>query len=172
MYVLGTVLENATESYVINEASGTGDFTNTANDFVLGQRGNEEFISLSERKLNILSSENIPFQPVSSIVSVSGSISGSNYVEKFVDEDGVTRGNYELIKDTGVAGGSPFGLDKLRFISNSIDLEGEQLVHGDLNIKDNLQFPSASEITSVTQNIFVENEIVNVSTNGSDMNLI
>ena len=60
------------------------------------------------------------YQPVDSITTVTGSLSGTNFVEKTVDQYGRVSGNYELIKDTGVYGGSPWGFDTFHWVSNKI----------------------------------------------------
>ena len=62
----------------------------------------------------------LPTQPINNLVSVTGSSSGPNFIEKNVDELGRVSGNFELLKDTGVFNGSCWGLDKLHWISSFI----------------------------------------------------
>ena len=81
-----------------------------------------------ERRMLAFKNANIPAQPVDSIVSVSGSSSGL-LVEQYTDLSGNIRGNYVLEKDYNPeTGGSPFGYDKIRFISNAKEVIAEGLM--------------------------------------------
>lgn len=158
IYILGSDLESAIDSFIYSDQSGVDDATNSSNDYVLGQRGQDYTLTSSQRRVELLADETLPYQPVESIVSVIGSSSGSNFIEKYTDDDGSIKGNYELIKDTGDFGGSPFGFDKLHFISNEIELDDEEITKGVFNGSDALLFTDVNEIRSITQDVFVTNE--------------
>ncbi|WP_250522787.1 hypothetical protein, partial [Caballeronia sp. ATUFL_F2_KS42] len=74
---------------------------------------------------------------------------------KVVDALGRVTGNYELIKDTGVYAGSPFGFDKLHWIDDRIsDLE-EDKVKGRTNGQDAATYSDIISISSVTQSVSI-----------------
>lgn len=162
IYVMGKNSQSNIDSFVYYEKSGTGDATNSDNDFILGQSSSTASVNLSlnSRRVSTLSEKttSIPTQPINKIVSVSGSSSGSNFIERYIDEFGQLKGNYELIKDNGNAGGSSFGLDRLHWTSNEIELTGEPVVKSNLNSIDPLTYTNINKITSITQNIQVINE--------------
>ena len=133
IYILGTVLENQVDTFIYNDKSGRNDPTNPANDVVLGQRGQDSTLNVAQRRVELIAAKLLPFQPVENIISVSGSSSGANFIEKFTNSNGIIRGNFELIKDTGDFGGSPFGFDKLRWISNISELDDEEISKGIFN---------------------------------------
>lgn len=170
IYILGTVLENQVDTFIYNDQSGKDDPTDPANDIVLGQRGQDTSLNIAQRRVELIAADLLPFQPVDSIISVSGSSSGSNFVEKFTDEDGAVRGNFELIKDTGDFGGSPFGFDKLRWISDTIELDDEEISKGIFNGTDALLFTDVTRIRDITRNVLVTNE--NSITNNTDRSII
>lgn len=166
IYVMGENLQNGTDSFVYNDQSGTGDANNTDNDYILGQSDltSDVTLSLNSRRVNTLSgTDSISNQPVSSISSVSGSISGPNFVEQYSDESGNLYGNYVLVKDTGDAGGSPFGLDKFRWTSNYIALAGESRTKGVYNGIDGFAFTDVLKIPNISQDLQVTNENSSVS---------
>lgn len=162
IYVMGENLQPATDSFVYYDQSGTGDATNSENDFILGQSSLTASTSLtlnSRRVATLSEGAQIPNQPVSKITSVSGSLSGTNFVEQYLDtETGQYKGNYKLVKDTGSAGGSAFGLDKLAWTASSIELSDESNTKGQFNSIDSLAYTDVSEITGITQDIQVTNE--------------
>lgn len=158
IYIQGAANEQFVESFIYRDQSGKNDPTDERNDFVLGQRGVNSELDFQQRRRLALSSGLIPLQPVDAIISVSGSLSGPNFTEKSVDENGQTIGSFELIKDTGAFGGSPFGFDTLHFISGTIKLTDEALGKGQLNSQDALDFTSVSEISAIRQSISVLNE--------------
>ena len=170
IYVLGTVLADQVDTFIYNDQSGRDDPTNVANDYVLGQRGQDNTLNISQRRVELIQSNLLPFQPVDTVVSVAGSSSGANFVEKFTDTDGSTKGNFELIKDTGDFGGSPFGFDKLRWISNTIELDDEEVAKGLFNGTDALSFTEVTGIRDVTRDVLVTNE--NSTTNNSDRSML
>lgn len=163
MYILGTQLTEIVESYVFNDISGSGDATDERNDIILGQQNQDSTLTSEERRVNAFSTGVLPLQPVNSIVSVIGSSSGI-LAEKTTDESGNVSGNFELIKDTNVStGGSPFGFDKIRFVSNYKDVEFEGIVKQGLNTIDPLRFTDINELELVYEDIQVTNENSNVS---------
>jgi hypothetical protein len=158
IYVFGTRLQEIIESYIFVDKSNTGDPANVANDFVLGQIEADEGKTVTKKRLDNLESGTLPSQPVNNIISVSGSVSGANFIPKNIDSLGITTGNYELVKDEGVYGGSPWGFDKLRWISDRISDLLEDKTKGTNNGQDGLSFSDVTEINAGSQNINVVNE--------------
>lgn len=161
--IFGSRLQEASDSFVYRDLSNTGDPTNTANDYVLGQIADDANKTVTRKRLDNLASGILPSQPVNNIVSVSGSLSGPNFVEKSVDELGRITGNYELIKDDGAYAGSPWGFDRLRWISDRISDFPEDKTKVAFNSQDPLSFSDLLEIKKVQQNIIVTNENSRVS---------
>lgn len=161
--VFGSRLQEDVDSVIYRDLSNTDDPTNEKNDFVLGQISGDENKTVTRKRLDNLETGILPSQPINNIVSVSGSISGSNYVEKTVDDLGRISGNYELIRDTGAYGGSPWGFDRLRWISDRIKDFPEDKTKISFNGQDTLSFPDVLEITAIQQNIPVVNENSKVS---------
>lgn len=164
IYVLGSDLISNVDSFIYNDQSGLDDPTNTLNDYILGQRGQDYTLTVSQRRVELIAADTLPYQPVNDIVSVTGSSSGNNFIEKYTDENGAIRGNYELVKDTGNYSGSPFGFDKLHFISDRIELDNEEITKGVFNGSDELLFNDVTEVRDITQDIFVTNENSTTST--------
>lgn len=161
IYVMGTNAQDGTDSFVYNDQSGKDDPTDTSNDYVLGQSSltPDTSLTINSRRVAVFSEgANIPNQPISEIVSVSGSLSGPNFVEQYLDGSGNLKGNFVLVPDTGSAGGSPFGLDKLRWTDNKIELEGESNSKTGVNSIDGLGFTDVIKISAVEQDIQVTNE--------------
>jgi phage-related baseplate assembly protein len=164
IYILGSDLESNIDSFIYNDQSGLDDPTSSLNDYILGARGTDTTLTASQRRVELIEADTLPFQPVDSIISVTGSSSGGNFIEKYTDDNGETRGNYELLKDTGDFGGSPFGFDKLHFISDRIELDDEETTKGIFNGSDALLFSDVTGIRSITQDVFVTNENSTTST--------
>jgi hypothetical protein len=158
IYVLGSSLQSQIDSFIFNDQSGKGDVTDASNDVVLGQQTDSSGVNVSQRRVEALSTGVVPYQPAESITSVVGSSSGSNFVAKYTDSLGAVRGNYELLKDSGDYGGSPFGFDKLHWISDQIELDEETVAKGQFNGTDALRFTDVREVRSITQDILVTNE--------------
>jgi uncharacterized phage protein gp47/JayE len=161
IYVLGENLQAGTDSFIYKDKSGKNDPTDSNNDYVLGQSSltPSTTLSLNSRRLGVLSDgEQIPTQPVSSITSVSGSSSGPNFVEQYLDEYGNLVGNYKLVNDSGAASGSPFGLDKIVWTSDHIDLVGENRTKGTFNGIDGLSYTDILTVSGITQDVRVTNE--------------
>jgi hypothetical protein len=168
IYILGENLQAGTDSFIYKDQSGKNDPTNSNNDYVLGQSSltPDTVLSLNSRRLGVLSDgEQIPTQPVSSITSVSGSSSGPNFVEQFLDSYGALQGNFKLVKDSGTAAGSPFGLDKLIWTSNYIALLGENRTKGSFNSVDGLSYTDVLSISGISQDVRVANENSSISSN-------
>jgi hypothetical protein len=138
--------------------SGSGDASDERNDYILGQRNIDSTLTSEERRLYALSNNAIPHQPVNSIVSVVGSNSGV-FLERITDDLGVTYGNYELMLDNNPeTGGSPFGLDRLRWISSVKEVESETLVKGVSSGIEQLSFNDVINISSVYTDVKISSE--------------
>jgi len=117
LYILGTQLEEVVESYVFTDKSGTGNAQDERNDFILGQGTLDSSLTSEERRIKAFNDGVLPLQPANTIISVIGSASGI-MSKSVTNADGTISGNYSLVKDLNVdTGGSPFGFDKLRFVS-------------------------------------------------------
>lgn len=158
IYVLGSRLESQFDSFIYNDQSGKDSPTDPSNDVILGQRGQDSTLNISQRRVELIANDLLPYQPVDSILTVSGSSSGSNFIAKYTDSTGKVRGNFELVKDTGDYGGSPFGFDKLRWVSNTIELDDEEVSKGLFNGTDALLFTDVTGIRSITRDVLVTNE--------------
>jgi hypothetical protein len=167
---LGVRLQANTDSFIYQDKSNTGDATNSANDFTLGQVSGDENKTVTRKRLDNLSSGILPNQPINDIIDVSGTLSGNNFKERVVDADGIETGNYQLIRDTGVYSGSPWGFDRLHWISNTIKSFSEEKTKLLFNGQDSLGFTDAAQISSAVQIIPIVNENSLVVT--SDRSLI
>jgi uncharacterized phage protein gp47/JayE len=173
IYILGNRTESVSESYIFTDLSGKNDVTRPENDFILGQSNQDLSRTIEERRLLAIKNNNLPLQPVSNIVSILGSRSGE-LTQKYINEFGEIIGNFELIKDTSdVVGGSPFGYDKVHFISNSKNVTGESVTKGSLNSIDLLNFIDIDNIKNVYLDISETNESSFVNkTNRGILNLV
>ena len=158
IYVQGTQDEALSESYIYRDQSGKSDPTSPTNDITLGQRSINPLLDFQQRRRESFRAGVLPFQPVSSISSISGSASGPNFIEKYTDVDGTVKGNFELVKDTNAFGGSPFGFDKIHFISGQIDLEATPVAKTGFNSQDALDYSDVQSINKITQDIVILNE--------------
>lgn len=166
IHVMGDNPQAGTDSFVYYDKSGKNDPTDPLNNFVLGQSSLTPSVNLTlnSRRVAVMNgTAQMPTQPISKIVSISGSSSGPNFVEQYLDEVGNLVGNYALVKDTGYAGGSPFGLDKLAWTSDKISLVGEACTKGALNGVDGLLFPDVLSIPAIRQDVQVVNENSSIS---------
>ena len=172
IYVMGENLQSSQDSFVFNGQSGQNDPTDSDNDHILGQSSltADTNLTLNSRRVSALSGTNdIPDQPISRIVSVSGSVSGPNFVAQYTDDVGNIKGNFVLTKDSGDASGSAFGLDKLSWISDEIELTDESNTKGAMNSIDSLSYTDVLKIPAIRQNVQVINENSTIS---SDRNYI
>jgi len=158
IYVFGTRLQEVIDSYIYRDLSNTGDPTDIDNDHVLGQISGDENKTVTRKRLDNIASGVLPSQPANNIIDVSGSLSGTNFVTKSVDTLGRVTGNYELVRDTGVYSGSPWGFDRLRWLDDNIRDLQEDKTKGLFNGQDPLNFTDLTEVKTVTQNRSVVNE--------------
>jgi len=168
IYVLGRKVEPVTESYIFTDFSGTGDISDERNDFILGQGNQDKTRTSEERRVIAFRDGTLPAQPIDSIVSLVGSQSGP-LTEAFVDENGVKRGNFELKKDFNEdTGGSPFGFDKISYISNIKKVRAEPIIKGE---RFSLDIPSFTDI-DVLNGVYLDRvesgENADVSSAGSN----
>lgn len=163
IYVYGFRLSDTLDSYVYLDHSNKDDPTDISNDFVLGQISGDENKTVSRKRIDNIKNNELPNQPVTNILEVTGSSSGSNFVEKSVDEYGRISGNYELVIDTGAYAGSPWGFDRLRWVDDRIRDLPEDITKGKFNSQDPLGFSDVTKIGSIKQNVQVVNENSRVS---------
>lgn len=156
--ILGTRLAEYLDTFIYRDASNKNDPTDSKNIITLGQIAGDENKTVSRKRLDNLAAKTLPAQPVREIVEVTGSRSGSNFKAKTVDSLGRVSGNYELIKDTGVYSGSPWGFDKFHWISDRISLLPEDKIKGRINGQDNTAFTDVLSIPIVQQNLSIQNE--------------
>lgn len=158
IYLLGKQLTEVSDSFIFTDSSGIGKIEDERNDYILGQGSLDKTLTSEERRLQSLSSGILPLQPVQGIVTVSGSSSGI-LSPKVISPSGIVSGNYELMKDTNPdTGGSPFGFDRLHFISGNKNVTGESIVKTGFNDISRLNFTDITEISGVYSNIQISNE--------------
>ena len=165
IYAQGFRFVSILDSIIYRDKSNRNDPTDPANDFVLGQIEGDENKTVSRKRLENLANGVLPDQPVNNIVEVSGSTSGANFIARSTDSLGRVNGNYELIKDTGAFGGSPWGFDRLRWIDNKIRDFSEEQSKGRFNGKDPTTYPDVTRIGDTTQSVQVINENSSISKN-------
>lgn len=169
--VLGTNDVSNTDTYIYIDKSNKNDPESTANNFVLGQLPSNANMSISQKRVTDIQAGQLPSQPVDSIIQVTGSESGSNFIPSTTDRYGRVTGNYELIKDTGVYGGSAFGFDTFAWTSNQIVYQ-EALIKGQTNGQDGTTFTDVLEITGAQQQLGITNENSLVTSNRSIIQLL
>lgn len=160
--ILGTSLQENVDSFIYRDKSNTNDATNAKNNFVLGQIVGDENKTINKKRIDNIKSGILPVQPVQELLEVSASSSGSNFVPKKIDQFGRVTGNYELVKDTGLFAGSPWGFDTFKFISNKISLFSEDRIKNQFNSKDDVTFTDVIEIPIINQNVQIINENSNI----------
>lgn len=168
--ILGSNLTETVDSFIYRDTSNKNDPTDSKNDVVLGQISGDENKTINRRRIDNIKNGVLPSQPIDSLIQVTGSSSGANFKEKTVDSLGRVSGNYELVKDTSIYAGSPFGFDTFHWISDRISLFEEDRIKGKFNGQDNVSFSDVIEIPAVQQNISITNENSNVIV--SDRSLI
>jgi hypothetical protein len=156
--VLGSSLIENTESFIYQDKSNNNDPTSSKNNLVLGQIVGDENKTINKKRSDNIKNGVLPKQPIDSILQIAGSISGSNFKEKVVDSYGRVSGNYELIRDTGVYGGTPWGFDTFHWISNKISLFQEDRIKDQFNGQDNISFSGVLSIPKIQQFISINNE--------------
>lgn len=160
IYVLGSNLVQITESFVFRDKSSDENISDDKNDIILGYSGIDLNKTNLQRRMDAYKSGAFPFQPVNSVVSVQGSLSGA-----FIEE-GAENANYRLVKDLNPdTGGSPFGQDKIKFISNRKFVSAEQITKSKTASGDNIKFFGSPLVNSVYQDIFISSEKATVDSN-------
>ena len=97
------------------------------------------------------------------MVSIVGTQSG-RLTEAFFDENGNEIGHYRLEKDYNPeTGGSPFGFDKIHFISDKKEVSGEAKTKSSLYSYDSPEFSDIKDLEYVYQDISVSNEVAKLS---------
>jgi hypothetical protein len=158
IYILGTQLEEIVESFVYTDLSGRGDATDERNDIIPGISSQDLSLTSEERRVRAFKTGSLPLQPVDSVVSLIGSSSGV-LAERSVDSSGNVSGNFELVPDTNVeTGGSPFGFDRISFISNTKNVLSESISKPSFNSVDALRFTEVNNVEDVYQDIQVARE--------------
>jgi len=170
--VLGSNLTQATDSYIYIDQSNSNDPTNAKNNVVLGQIAADANLTINQKRITDIANGVLPTQPVANITSVTGSLSGSNFVAKSVDSLGRVSGNYTFTSDTGPYGGSPFGFDTFSWISNKISGYPDTIIKGQYNGQDPLTFTDVLDITQLQQNISITNENSTVTSDRSIIQLL
>lgn len=169
--ILGTNIVQDSDSFIFRDKSNN-DPTNIKNDFTLGQISGDENKTINRKRIDNIISGVLPNQPINTITQVTGSLSGSNFTAKSIDSLGRVFGNYELIKDTGVYAGSPWGFDKFHWVSNKISLFEEDRIKGQLNGQDSTTFTDVLEIPRAQQSLSIINENSTITTDRSIIQLL
>lgn len=169
--VLGTNDVANTDTFIYQDKSNNNDPTSSKNNFVLGQIAADANLSISQRRVTDIKNATLPAQPVSSIIQVTGSSSGSNFIPYTVDQYGRGSGNYLLVEDTGVYGGSPFGFDTFVWKNNQITFQ-EDIIKGQSNGQDTTTFTEVQQISNAQQQLSVTNENSTVTSDRSIIQLL
>jgi hypothetical protein len=169
--VLGTNDIANTDTFIYQDKSNNNDPTSSKNNFVLGQVASNASLTINQRRITDIQNGQVPSQPVSGITQVTGSISGSKFVEYTVDSYGRGSGNYALVKDTGVYGGSPFGFDTFVWKDNKISFE-EDLIKGQSNGQDATTFTGVIQVSDAQQQLGITNENSTVTSDRSVIQLL
>lgn len=172
IYVLGNILVQNSDSFIYQDKSNNNNPSSPANNWVLGQLSSNTNLTVTQKRVQDISAGQVPFQPVSSLIQVTGSSSGSNFVEQTTDGYGVSSGNYKLIKDTGAYRGSPFGFDTFVWTDDRIRNFQDGLVKGQYNGQDAASFTGLTEIHDVQQLLSITNENSIVTTDRSTIQLL
>lgn len=170
--ILGTNLNENIDSFIYRDKSNKNDPTDAKNVFVLGQISGDENKTINRKRIDNIKNGILPVQPVQEILEVTGSLSGSNFQLKTTDSFGRTFGNFELLKDTGLYGGSPWGFDSFHWIDFKISDFTEDRIKGQFNGQDPLTFTDVLEIPDVQQNISITNENSTVTSDRSLIQLL
>ena len=169
--VLGSVEQQGTDTFIYQDKSNKNDPTNPANNWVLGQILSNAGMTINQKRIVDINAGILPAQPVDALLQVTASISGGNFVPQTTDGYGRVSGNYNLIKDTGVYGGSCFGFDTFAWTSNQIDFQ-EDLIKGQTNGQDPTTFTDVLQITDAQQYLNISNENSIVTTDRSIIQLL
>jgi hypothetical protein len=170
--ILGSNLVENKDTFIYRDKSNNNDPTSKKNDIVLGQIVGDENKTVNRKRIDNIKNGVLPIQPVNEILEVTGSGSGNNFIEKTVDTLGRVFGNYELVKDTGVYGGSPWGFDTFHWVSDRISLFNEDRIKGLFNGQDAVTFTDVLAIPQAQQNISITNENSTVTSDRSIIQLL
>jgi uncharacterized phage protein gp47/JayE len=170
--VLGSNLVENSDTFIYRDKSNNNNPASAKNNVVLGQIAADANKTINRKRIDDIKNGQLPAQPVENLIQVTGSVSGSNFVPKTVDSFGRVSGNYELIKDTGVYGGSPWGFDTFHWISDRISDFGEDRIKGQLNGQDAVTFTDVLDIPQIQQNLPITNENSIVTTDRSIIQLL
>ncbi len=170
--VLGNNLIQNTDTFIYQDKSNNNDPTSSKNDVVLGQIAADAGKTINKRRMDDIANGQLPAQPVDTVLQVTASISGSNFAPKSVNSYGIVSGNYELLKDTGVYGGSPFGFDTFHWVSNKISDFNEDKIKGQYNGQDTTTFTDVLSIPKIQQNLAITNENSTITSNRSIIQLL
>ena len=170
--ILGSSLQENIDTFIYKDKSNTGNAFDAKNNFVLGQIAGDENKTILRKRIDNITAGTLPAQPVDSFLEVTGSLSGGNFKEKSVDIYGRVTGNYELIKDTGVYAGSPFGFDTFSWVSNKVSGYQEDKIKGQINGQDTTVFSDITKISNAQQNVSITNENSNVTSDKSIIQLL
>lgn len=172
IYILGNTLVQNSDSFIYIDKSNDNDPSSPANNFVLGQIPGQSNLTIAQKRVQDIAAGTLPNQPVFQLLSVSGSVSGSNFVLQTIDGYGLSSGNYKLIPDTGAYAGSPFGFDTFAWTDDRIRDFQDGLVKGQANGQDATTFTGLTEIHDVQQNLAITNENSTVTSNRSIIQLL
>lgn len=170
--ILGNSLQENLDSFIYRDKGNNNDPTNSKNDYVLGQISGDESKTITRKRVDNIKNSTLPQQPAEEILEVSGSLSGTNFIPKSIDQYGRVTGNYELIKDTGIYAGSPWGFDKIHWVSDRISDFSEDKVKGQFNGQDPTTFTNVTEISTIEQNVQISNENSTVTSDRSVIQLL
>lgn len=169
--VLGTDLIENSDTFIYQDKSNSNDPTSPKNNYVIGQFLADANKTINRRRVDNIKAGQLPYQPIDGILSVTGSVSGSNFVPKTVDSLGRVSGNYELVKDTGVYGGSPFGFDTFVWVNDRVAFQ-EDRIKGQPYGQDNTTFIDVLDIPQAQQSLPISNENSIVTSDRSIIQLL
>ena len=172
IFILGSQLTQNTDTFIYQDQSNNNDPTNPKNNFVLGQIPADAGKTVSQKRVSDIAAGTLPSQPVENIVQVTGSLSGGNFAPYSVNQYGIVSGNYQLLKDTGIYAGSPWGFDTFHWVSNQISGFTEALIKGQYNGQDALTFTGVQLIPQIQQSLSITNENSTVTSNRSVIQLL
>jgi uncharacterized phage protein gp47/JayE len=172
IFILGSQLVQNTDTFIYIDHSNDNNPASSTNNWVLGQIAADAGLTVAQKRITDIANDTLPAQPVENIVQVTGSGSGGNFAPYSVDQYGRVSGNYQLVKDTGIYAGSPWGFDTFKWVSNQIAGFTEAIIKGQYNGQDALTFTGVQVIPQVQQSINITNENSTVTSNPSLIQLL
>lgn len=170
--VLGSNLVENSDTFIYRDKSNNNDPSSAKNNVVLGQIAADANKTINRKRVDDIKNGQLPTQPVEELIQVTGSVSGSNFIAKTTDTYGRVSGNYELLKDSGVYGGSPWGFDTFHWVSDRISDFSEDRIKGQLNGQDAVTFTDVLDIPQIQQNLPITNENSTVTSDRSIIQLL